>query len=253
MGQDQDWPGDGFDKQQSFSGELTEFNIWDYALNEWNISSMAKCSFNFEKGNVIQWFLADEWDLVEVNSTTMEYSKICARDPFLDVFLIEDVMTNDEMREICDSLNGTMDVPKDREELQDSLTFQLGLLDHNTDEPGITKSKCLIKSQNSLFHLGHRMNSKGEWINPYNQEPISEQFFLSTNEPYDDQPLCVYNRGTYVDSTPCSERAACGYCKLQPRTVLRIKGLCSAIIDIDHSFDTSFVVYGSKNSKPYLR
>ena len=42
LGQDQDALGDGFEADQAFSGELTQFNIWDRVLTQDEIEPIAK-------------------------------------------------------------------------------------------------------------------------------------------------------------------------------------------------------------------
>ena len=54
IGQDQDSLGGGFDTSQSYTGELTDLNIWDRVLNATEISSLSK-SCHGGKGNVKKW------------------------------------------------------------------------------------------------------------------------------------------------------------------------------------------------------
>ena len=54
LGQEPDSFRGGFDKAQSYIGELAEFNIWNYELNGLDISNMASCS-SMPKGNVASW------------------------------------------------------------------------------------------------------------------------------------------------------------------------------------------------------
>lgn len=52
MGQDQDSYGGGFEKAQSFVGEMTGVNIWNYVMSAVEISSLAKSCLTGE-GNVV--------------------------------------------------------------------------------------------------------------------------------------------------------------------------------------------------------
>lgn len=54
MGQDQDSYGGGFEKAQSFVGEMTGVNIWNYVMSAVEISSLAKSCLTGE-GNVVNW------------------------------------------------------------------------------------------------------------------------------------------------------------------------------------------------------
>ncbi|XP_059081415.1 uncharacterized protein LOC131879190 [Tigriopus californicus] len=251
LGQDQDWPGDGFDEKQSFSGSLTEFNLWNYALSPINISTMASCN-SPEQGNVVQWFSLPQWNLSNVDLTLQDSTKLCAMNPLQNMFVIEDKVSNIELKRSCDVLNGKIDVPMTQNDLETSLVFQSNLLEALRAEMGGKRSNCIIKNTLNLFHLGQTMNSKREWINPYTQELVLNQSFLKNYEPLDDRSMCIYSRGTYLETTLCSNRAACGYCKLQTNTILRLKGLCFTAIFREDDFDTRFFVYGSKNGKPYF-
>ena len=57
LGQDQDFPGGGFETHQAFHGELFEFNMWDYALDWPAVIKMAAsmCADEPVVGNVIGW------------------------------------------------------------------------------------------------------------------------------------------------------------------------------------------------------
>ena len=46
--------GGGFDDRQSWSGEITQFNIWDFALEDYNIENAAECRSDI-LGSVMKW------------------------------------------------------------------------------------------------------------------------------------------------------------------------------------------------------
>ena len=59
LGQDQDSVGGGFYEKQSWSGEITQFNIWDFALEDYSIENAAECRSDI-LGNVMKWKL-EHW------------------------------------------------------------------------------------------------------------------------------------------------------------------------------------------------
>ena len=59
LGQDQDSMGGGFNPRQSWSGEITQFNVWDFPLEEWMVENAAECRSDI-LGNVMKW-QADLW------------------------------------------------------------------------------------------------------------------------------------------------------------------------------------------------
>ena len=55
LGQEQDSEGGGFQSYQSFIGELSGVNVWDYVISSDEISQMSNVC-TAEEGNVITWF-----------------------------------------------------------------------------------------------------------------------------------------------------------------------------------------------------
>ena len=43
LAQDQDSMGGDFNPRQSWSGEITQFNVWDFPLEEWMVENAAEC------------------------------------------------------------------------------------------------------------------------------------------------------------------------------------------------------------------
>ena len=54
LGQDQDSLGGGFNLRQSWGGEITQFNLWSWALEEYYIENMAECRSDLF-GDVLKW------------------------------------------------------------------------------------------------------------------------------------------------------------------------------------------------------
>ena len=54
LGQDQDSLGGGFNLRQSWGGEITQFNVWSWALEEYYIENMAECRSDLF-GDVLKW------------------------------------------------------------------------------------------------------------------------------------------------------------------------------------------------------
>ena len=58
FGQEPDSIRGSYDQYQSFIGDVSEFNIWNYVLNDAEISNMAKCMHN-QKGNIVVIFFVN--------------------------------------------------------------------------------------------------------------------------------------------------------------------------------------------------
>ena len=54
IGQDQDTVGGGFDRRQSFSGMISQFNIWNSSLEDFHIENLAECRSD-AFGNSVAW------------------------------------------------------------------------------------------------------------------------------------------------------------------------------------------------------
>ena len=54
LGQEQEKVGGSFDANQSFLGEMMGVNIWDYVINEQEITRMSRSCLT-GVGNVFQW------------------------------------------------------------------------------------------------------------------------------------------------------------------------------------------------------
>ena len=64
LGQDQDSVGGGFNGRQSWSGEITQFNIWDFALEDYSIENGAECRSDI-LGSIMKW-QKENWILNDV-------------------------------------------------------------------------------------------------------------------------------------------------------------------------------------------
>eukprot|EP00095_Tigriopus_kingsejongensis_P009466 maker-scaffold1140_size60066-snap-gene-0.4 protein:Tk09466 transcript:maker-scaffold1140_size60066-snap-gene-0.4-mRNA-1 annotation:"cys loop ligand gated ion channel subunit" len=253
LGQDQDWEGDGFDAYESFSGELSQMELWDHALEPEKIKLMATCQV-YEHGNVVDWEQIDEWESRNVSFFIIEREELCRKSLIKDVVLLEQKLSHEEVVEVCDLLRGTLEVPTTRIQLEAIVQFQEGLILHMKALSQSEKvSECVFNTNYTTFHLGQTSLDGKHWINPYTNEMVQEQEFFQDYEPIYNQPVCLYNRGVYLDSTLCSNRVACGYCLLKPKTVIRLKGLCRTAIVSEQEFDTKYFAFGNTNSRPHFR
>ena len=76
VGQDQDSVGGGFSKKQSWSGEITQLNVWDFALEEYSVENAAECRSDI-LGNIVRWEI-DRWIPNDVRNVQHDIGKtIC--------------------------------------------------------------------------------------------------------------------------------------------------------------------------------
>ena len=54
VGQDQDELDGGYNKRQSWAGAITQYNLWDFAIEDYDIENMAECRSDVF-GNIVRW------------------------------------------------------------------------------------------------------------------------------------------------------------------------------------------------------
>ena len=65
LGQDQDSLGGGFNDRQSWSGTMTQFNIWGFPLEDYSIENANECRSDI-LGDIMEW-TQDYWILSDVS------------------------------------------------------------------------------------------------------------------------------------------------------------------------------------------
>ena len=65
LGQDQDSLGGDFNARQSWSGMISQFNVWNWALEDYFIENAAECRSDL-LGNVMDW-VEGKWFIGKVN------------------------------------------------------------------------------------------------------------------------------------------------------------------------------------------
>lgn len=113
FGQEPDSLGGYFDKTQSFIGELSEFNVWNYTIEESDIFAMASCE-DFSKGNIIAWeksnLIIEKVQVRDMYDPTM----LCANEYRYAIFPTK--VKFPVAKEICEAHGGTVALPKSDEE-----------------------------------------------------------------------------------------------------------------------------------------
>ena len=105
LGQDQDIPGGGYDREQAFSGEISQFGIWDRVLSQDEIVSLANCTVEkITDGSVATWDinLKDEWEIsddveLEENVPLMD---LCGTPDLLDIFVQSEKLSYNKFKPI---------------------------------------------------------------------------------------------------------------------------------------------------------
>ena len=257
LGQDQDSPGGNFDKDQAFSGEISQFGIWKRVLTVEEIQEMAVCNVStISSGLVVGWTsdLEDEWEissLVEISSVPL--TDLCATPDLLDKFIQTEKISYEKFKPTCDRLGGVIPVVRNQSELYETHRMFFETITA-LDERRYTHV-CHISSVSVKAYIGQTFNlTDHKWYDPYEMEPLLADNSVSGLEALDENEQCAFTWGSSLETVDCSRLLACGVCLL-PRNNnrLRLKGLCKENTDVEYEYDIDYYIYGQKNGKPHFR
>ncbi|XP_045129533.1 uncharacterized protein LOC123515136 isoform X2 [Portunus trituberculatus] len=114
MGQEQDRFGGGFQRDQSFSGEITQLNFWSSVLSPSTISKIARCEEE-QEGNVLSWS-SQRWNISgEVAWKVWQKEDICNRQRRRVTFFPDRFSLKASLH-LCKVVGGSVMVPLDDQE-----------------------------------------------------------------------------------------------------------------------------------------
>ena len=98
--------GGGFQRFQSFSGQVTEMNIWDYVIDDGAVKNMAECRGDFSKfkGNILAWTPANWTRNGGINTTEIKYEDLCNEPAEKNFIIIPQQQSIKVSRKICEKL-----------------------------------------------------------------------------------------------------------------------------------------------------
>jgi len=251
LGQDQDSLGGDFNPRQSWSGLISQFNIWNGALEDYFIENAAECRSDL-LGNVMTW-KAENYFLGAkgVKMKTMPLFELCgeADEMATKYFLFPMKFEYFFYTAWCKNQGGEIVVPMTDEGFHEVMDIAEGLVDKDIHE------KCMHAS-GSLIIWGGMTDEweEGNWVSPYTKETSTAAFWETGSPNGGPAENCVR---TYLDrrwkDVDCIERN-CAFCHFERRMNLTFRGLCgSEIKKMEGYFDTIYFVYGFVNLKPHWR
>ena len=113
FGQEPDALRGGYNRYQSFIGDLTGFNIWDYILDEAVIKDMAGC-LSWQKGNFIEWNKSEIVNYDAHFRNLENTSSLCERST--RYFVIPRKVLYTHAHDYCATHGGTLVTPRSKEE-----------------------------------------------------------------------------------------------------------------------------------------
>ncbi|XP_023331567.1 uncharacterized protein LOC111703755 [Eurytemora carolleeae] len=249
LGQNQLEQRGGYDPRQTWSGAVTQLNIWDFPMEEYHVENLAKCRSD-AYGNVVRW---DEayWILGSVDVSKVQQYELCA-DSRTDssFFLFPDPFDFKFYNSFCKSLGGEIPFPTSEDNFQEIMDTTENLVSGEIHE------RCMHASGNVIVWLGITDEySEGLWVSSFTGEELSFPGYWEVGRPLkSDRDNCAR---TFVDrrwaDVECKE-SFCSVCKFGARMNLTMRGLCKRDTKLmEGFFDTEYFISGFKNFKPLWR
>ena len=113
FGQEPDCLGSCFEKSQAFIGDLSEFNIWNYTLEDSVIASIAICNSSLQ-GNIISWKKSNMILKKSIIKDVSDGNIFCAEEYRYAIFPIK--VKFPEAKETCVAHGGILATPKSANE-----------------------------------------------------------------------------------------------------------------------------------------
>ena len=228
IGQDQDRWGGGYQKEQSFRGNLTRLNIWSRELTSTEVIQYDNCILNNDD-SLIQWDPV-KWKL---NGFTVirkiNQDEIC-NDEIFRILLSPEMKYSDSLMS-CIAFKSSLAYPYDAADNENFLELMK------------INSKC------SGIWLGITdEQDDGDWISTSNGNPIYyTNWKIGQPNGHTSENIGVLNAdGRWLDLSDRYEY--CSICERSSPFTIEIKGLC-----LDIEIDRKYVISGYSSEKPFFR
>ena len=147
---------------QSWSGTITQFNIWNWALEDYFVENAAECRSDL-LGNVLDWRV-DKWYLGEARMELKPLFELCGGNDEEEAkyFLFPMQFEYFFYSAWCRNMGGGIVAPASDEEYHEVMDIAEKIVDKDTHE------KCL-HATGSLIIWGGVTDEweEGNWMNPY--------------------------------------------------------------------------------------
>lgn len=230
VGQEQDRPGGGFNKDQCLDGELADYRVFDEALTTAQMESYISVCNQKEENKVgllpnpIVTLLNGHLELLQpgVNST-VSTEEICLNFKYGFVLLFPQRGTFFDALSWCENVNGNLTLPAN--EVENNELF---------DRFFRFKDQC-IDSLRRLYWLGAKGDLVGkQYLKLSDNKPLTyKNFRHGWDVPsVEYQCMSANTKENYTWSTTRCDVSSCPSCNFTSPPRLRLRGLCpSSLID----------------------
>ena len=258
-----------FDKNQAFSGKITQVEIWNTVLSAVEIQKLANCSASTirPQNRVVTWEpetrlqsfseskVADAWLANNATILNISFEKLCQKNLILNQFIWPRAITYKDFTNYCKTMDAIPPIvyqtdqwEKQHNDVKDIFiavneTFPSAFRD-NTRPSGI---RCFHRSLNIDFWAGNEKNpDNGKWESAYDPTGDFSKFGVVDSSL---SSTCIYNYAGSPFASNCHKKFPCGICTVSESHLLYMKGLCEEDIEL---YDTVYFIYGNKNNRPYF-
>ena len=243
FGQDPDKMRGGFEKFQSFIGDLTGLNLWNYLQNDSKIMDMALC-MDWEGGNVLAW----EKPNIKTQNVSMEglenVRELCIEEHRFVIF--PESVTFPKAKQTCEVHGGRIAVPRS----EDESNMMLGIVNNFKEKCNVNDEKhdgrAVWIGARKVNYIWYEMSSNGSIDRKMN--------YTNWYHHGDHQNVhCAYlqNDGFFSqgsDTTCRYQESLCVICAITNTPVFTLKGACWAS-DMDWN---SYMVIDEFNQISYF-
>ena len=251
----------GFDPLQSFSGKISQVEIWNAILTPVEIEKLANCEISTTKSqNRILTWITKDWKLNgQTAISEIPLNDLCKDNIVSNKFIWPRSITFEKFSIYCNLIDGIPpliykasqknQVYNEVKEIFLSVnkTSPSGFLD-KTRREGI---RCFVSKTDSNvdFWIGMKWNdTEKKWYSPF--KPFADFSEFNEDDYSEENVNCGYFFGNTFFNSPCHRKFPCGICEVPEDKLIFLKGLCA---DGYNLFDMKYFVNGLKNNRPYFR
>ncbi|KAK7085491.1 hypothetical protein SK128_028222 [Halocaridina rubra] len=242
-GQEQDTVGGGFQPEQSFSGEFTELNIWNYLLNNETIYKLANCE-SYIEGDLLAWSKLS-WQVYGEASWVGRSRDLLCTPSKRRVTFFPDRFSLPEAIHLCQTVGGNLTLPS-------SLAENTWLY-----EGTVSKAPyCSGGAGPAYMWLGaHDNHQEGQWVFLGSGIPIPWdglwQGGRANGGPGKNCLVMLYGDfpSRWSDVSCLETNSLCASCEFSKRSTLNLRG--PGVCDTS-PFNRQYIIQGESGGKPAL-
>ena len=173
LGQEQDDVGSAklFDASQSFSGSLTQVNIWSTLLDNTTIKMFSNCLLSGPEnqlGDVVSWE-EDEWEFFNATIEHLERVDLCKETIGLQDIVFYQQRSYNFYYTTCQAIGGELPVFYSQGEFNEFYLYAKKIYSM-TSKDGMSNKElgCFFRGEEARFWVGRQKNMDTDlWMDPY--------------------------------------------------------------------------------------